>query len=89
MWKITPLNSTKGQGRKLPSPQPLSPVSPTLIDRAKEVLRDWQDSIDHDVRREEKIENVFEENRSGGKGQTCYVIKNIVNEMWFNVKVKH
>ena len=22
--------------------------------RAKEVLRDWQDSIDHDVRREEK-----------------------------------
>ena len=89
MWKITPLNSTNGQGIKLPSPQPLSPVSPTLINRAKEVLRDWQDSIDHDVRREEKIENVFEENRSGGKEQTCYVIKNIVNEMWFNVKVKH
>ena len=52
MWKITPLNSTNGQG--VPSPQPLSPVSPTLINRAKEVLRDWQDSIDHDVRREEK-----------------------------------
>ena len=52
MWKITPLNSINGQG--VPSPQPLSPVSPTLINRAKEVLHEWQDDIERDVRREEK-----------------------------------
>ena len=52
MWKITPLNSINGRG--VPSPQPLSPLSPTLINRAKEVLREWQDDIERDVRREEK-----------------------------------
>ena len=52
MWKITPLNSINGRG--VPSPQALSPLSPTLINRAKEVLREWQDDIARDVRREEK-----------------------------------
>ena len=74
MWKITPFNSTNGQGIRLPSPQPLSPVSPTLINRAKEVLRDWQDSIDHDVRREEKNQKRLrrEQKRRQRANLLCY-----------------